>query len=61
MVYLGFGLKDQMQPMLFYFRRPVYIAVDMLPLPGAQGITELMYQAVFARVFTPVYLIRPCW
>ena len=25
----------------------VYIAVDMLPVPGAQGITELMYAAVF--------------
>ena len=35
----------------------VYIAVDMLPLPGAQGITELMYQAVFAHVFTVMYLI----
>ena len=35
----------------------VYIAVDMLPLPGAQGITELMYQAVFAHVFTGMYLI----
>ena len=29
----------------------------MLPLPGAQGITELMYQAVFAHVFTGAYLI----
>ena len=29
----------------------------MLPLPGAQGITELMYQAVFAHVFTGMYLI----
>ena len=35
----------------------VYSAVDMLPLPGAQGITELMYQAVFAHVFTGMYLI----
>ena len=29
----------------------VYIAVDMLPIPGAQGITEAMYQAVFQGVF----------
>ena len=29
----------------------VYIAVDMLPLPGSQGITELMYMAVFGNVF----------
>ena len=30
----------------------IYIAVDMLPLPGSQGISELMYHAVFAPVFT---------
>ena len=35
----------------------VYIAVDMLPLPGAQGITEFMYRSVFASVFSQSYLI----
>lgn len=34
----------------------VYIAVDMLPLPGAQGITELMYKNVFAMVFPGSFL-----
>ena len=29
----------------------VYIAVDMLPVPGAQGITEAMYTDVFKTVF----------
>lgn len=29
----------------------IYIAVDMLPVPGAQGITEAMYKAVFKNVF----------
>ena len=44
MVYLGLG-------------QAVYIAVDMLPLPGAQGITELMYRSVFAPVFSKGSLI----
>ena len=57
MVYLGFGLKGSDAADVILLQAAVYIAVDMLPLPGAQGITELMYQAVFARVFTPVYLI----
>ena len=56
-IYLGFGLKGSDAADVILLQAAVYIAVDMLPLPGAQGITELMYQAVFARVFTPVYLI----
>ena len=25
----------------------IYVAVDMLPIPGAQGVTEAMYKNVF--------------
>ena len=57
MVYLGFGLEGSDALSVILLQASVYIAVDMLPLPGAQGITELMYQAVFAHVFTSVYLI----
>ena len=57
MVYLGFGLKGTGAMKVILLQAAVYIAVDMLPLPGAQGITELMYQAVFAQVFTGAYLI----
>lgn len=56
-VYLGFGLEGSGALRVILLQASVYIAVDMLPLPGAQGITELMYQAVFAHVFTGVYLI----
>ena len=28
-----------------------YKAVDMLPVPGAQGITELVYRSAFAQIF----------
>ena len=29
----------------------IYVSVEMLPLPGAQGITELLYQNVFGGIF----------
>ena len=57
MVYLGFGLHGAGAMKVILLQAAVYIAVDMLPLPGAQGITELMYQAVFVHVFTGAYLI----
>lgn len=57
MVYLGFGLKGSGAVKVILLQTAVYIAVDMLPLPGAQGITELMYQAVFVNVFSGIYLI----
>lgn len=57
MVYLGFGLRGSGAVTVVLLQAAVYIAVDMLPLPGAQGITELMYQTVFAHVFTGAYLI----
>ena len=57
MVYLGFGLQGSGAMKVILLQAAVYIAVDMLPLPGAQGITELMYQAVFVHVFTGAYLI----
>lgn len=57
MVYLGFGLHGTGMMKVILLQAAVYIAVDMLPLPGAQGITELMYQTVFAHVFTGTYLI----
>lgn len=36
----------------------VYAAVDMLPIPGAQGITELMFQTVF-KGLVPGELLLP--
>ncbi len=61
MVYLGFGLSGTVFHILAV-QAAVYIAVDMLPVPGAQGITELMYAAVFGGVFGAQYVKRPwCW
>ena len=57
MVYLGFGQTGSSALKVILLQATVYIAVEMLPLPGPQGITALMYQAVFAHVFAGAYLI----
>ena len=56
MVYLGFGLSGSSLFHIWSVQAAVYIAVDMLPVPGAQGITELMYAAVFGGVFGAQYV-----
>ena len=56
LVYLGFHLKGTDVLTVMMLQASVYIAVDMLPLPGAQGITELMYKSIFAGVFPGTYL-----
>ena len=40
-------MADQYHEAVLFF-----LAVDMLPLPGAQGITEMMYKTAFSQVFT---------
>ncbi|MGN1148074.1 MAG: lysylphosphatidylglycerol synthase transmembrane domain-containing protein [Lachnospiraceae bacterium] len=50
-VYKGMGLTGTNAFTVMALQAVVYIAVDMLPLPGSQGITELMYTAVFRNVF----------
>lgn len=50
-VYRGLGLSGLGMLDITLLQASVYIAVDMLPVPGAQGITEAMYRAVFADVF----------
>lgn len=50
-VYRGLGLFGTPMPDIALAQASVYIAVDMLPVPGAQGITEAMYRCVFSRVF----------
>lgn len=52
MVYLGLGQQGASLMQVLILQASIYIAVDMLPLPGAQGITELMYRSVFAAVFS---------
>lgn len=56
-VYLGFGLSGADALTILMIQMSIYLAVDMLPLPGAQGITELMYKRVFRDVFTAKYVV----
>ena len=56
-VYRGFGLEGADALTILMIQMSIYLAVDMLPLPGAQGITELMYRRAFRDVFTIEYVV----
>lgn len=55
-IYLGFGLSGHSPLLIMTLQASVYIAVDMLPLPGSQGISELIYLSIFIPIFTDVFL-----
>lgn len=55
-VYRGFHLSGSSMFSIMSLQAAVCISVDMLPVPGAQGITELVYQTVFFNIFTKTYL-----
>lgn len=52
LIYRGLGLEGVDAITVMSLQASIYIAVDMLPLPGAQGITEMMYKTAFSQVFT---------
>lgn len=56
-VYRGLGLSGVAMLDVVLVQAAVYIAVDMLPIPGAQGITEAMYRCVFQKIFVGNYLV----
>lgn len=56
-IYRGFALEGSDALTVMLLQASIYIAVDMLPVPGAQGITELMYRNVFTGIFTGTYLM----
>lgn len=56
-VYRGFSLSGADMMTVVLLQASVYIAVDMLPVPGSQGITELMYRSIFREIFTGAYLM----
>lgn len=57
LVYCGFHLRGEGIGKIMVLQAAVYITVDMLPIPGAQGITELVYKTVFSGIFTEFYLV----
>lgn len=56
LIYKGMGLSGHSMMTVMMIQATVYIAVDMLPLPGSQGITELMYKTVYSVIFPSAYL-----
>ena len=55
-IYRGLGLRGADLVTVLVLQASVYIAVDMLPLPGSMGANELVYSTVFAAVFPGQYL-----
>ncbi len=51
LIYKGMGLQGTTAFTVMSLQASIYIAVDMLPLPGAQGITEMMYKTAFSQIF----------
>lgn len=56
-VYRGLGLQGTALSDIFFLQAAVSVAVEMLPIPGAQGVTEAMYSSVFGEIFTGHYLV----
>lgn len=56
-VYRGLGLLEMALPSIFFLQASVSVAVEMLPIPGAQGVTEAMYSSVFGAIFPGHYLV----
>jgi len=46
----GFGIRDAAFIKTTLLQAAIYVAVEMLPLPGSQGITELLYFNVFGAI-----------
>ncbi len=55
-IYLGLPLENTSFLTILCIQASIYVAVDMLPIPGAQGITELIYSNALGGIFTEQYL-----
>lgn len=58
LIYRGMHLDGVSVWQIMAMQAAVTIAVDMLPLPGAQGISEMVYYAAFAGII-PAGLLIP--
>ena len=56
----GFSLSGHSLLEVMVLQAAVYISVDMLPLPGSQGISEIIYAFVFSSVFTNFLIPSMC-
>ena len=55
-IYMGLPLETEKPLTIFLIQAAIYVAVDMFPLPGAQGITEIIYINALGSIFTEKYL-----
>lgn len=55
-VYLGLGLSGTGFWEIIIVQLIVVVASDMIPLPGAQGISEFIYHKIFVGIFGTAYL-----
>lgn len=55
-VYKGLGLNETGAVTVFFLQLAVMVSVDMIPVPGAQGISEYIYHKVSVGVFGETYL-----
>ncbi|MDD2979294.1 MAG: lysylphosphatidylglycerol synthase transmembrane domain-containing protein [Hespellia sp.] len=56
-IYRGLGLDGSSIWVITALQISVYVAVDMLPIPGAQGITEVIFKRVFMSVLGTTYML----
>lgn len=56
-VYRGLGLSGAGVMDIALLQAAVYITVEILPLPGAQGISEAVYLTAFSGIFTGTSLL----
>lgn len=56
-IYYGLGLQGFTMWDIVWLQASVCITVDMLPVPGAQGITEAVSRRVFKNIFTGQYVV----
>ncbi len=55
-IYLGLPLQQTNVMNIFLITAATYVAVDMLPLPGSQGISELIFLQSLSLIFTANYV-----
>lgn len=56
LIYTGFGLSEYDAFTVMALQAVVYISVDMLPLPGSAGASELIYSIVYRQIFKGSFL-----
>lgn len=62
--YFGLGVRNVSAGLIMIMQSAIYVTVDMLPLPGAQGVTEAMFREVFvklipaANIMSTMYVTR---